>query len=309
MGERVHLARGAQDQQAQHLGLCGQLDERPLDRLVHGEGSPEDGSGFRVRDALIDAEFGGAAARGRLPDPVLVREGLGDGEAGVGGAEDGGCGDEDVGEEHRCVVGRHVEGPFVGLDGDAGRAGGDDEGGDAVRGARLPRGAREEQHVGCRVHPCLPFLVPADGVAGFAAGEGAGRGHRVHVRGVGAVVDFSQAEGRPEGAVQARGDVLGALLWRAEVVQHQHVGEVADDAVLVLQVVGEAQPAAVDGVRGQVVPDRAHVQVEVRVRGAAELGGQREAVEARGVGEGAGFGEEGFPGWGREALVGPLGPG
>lgn len=115
-----------------------------------------------------------------------------------------------------------------------------------------------------------------------------------------------QAECHPEFTSQASGDEFAPLRLRAEVQEHQDVGEVPYHAVFVLQVVCEADAAAVDGVRGHVEAHGAHVQVHVRVGFAAELGGEGEPVEAVVVGQTPGLGEEGFPFVPWEALVVPV---
>jgi hypothetical protein len=112
MWHRVHLHGRLADQLPQHLALCGELHEWELDALVVREGSAKGGAAVGVFDGLLDAVYGGAEGGGGLADAVLVDEGLGDAEAVVEEAEDGGGGDPDVFEGDGGVVGGHVEGPI-----------------------------------------------------------------------------------------------------------------------------------------------------------------------------------------------------
>ena len=60
------------------------------------KGRAEGGALVGVFDRLLHAVDGGAERGGSLSDAVLVHEGLGDAEAIVDWAEDGGVGDPDV---------------------------------------------------------------------------------------------------------------------------------------------------------------------------------------------------------------------
>ena len=305
-GDLVHLDRRAQDQQAQHLRLRGQLDQRPLDGLVRAERLAEDLPAVGVLDAAVDAVLGGAAAGARLADAVLVREGLRDGEAVVQRAQHRRRRHAHVAEQHRRVVGRHVQRPLVRRDLDAGGLARHDERRDPLGRAGLARRACEHQAVRRAVHPRLPLLVAVDLVAGLAAGQRDRRGGRVHVRRVRAVVDLGQAEGRAEFALDARRDELPLLLRRAVVLQHDDDRVVADHAVLVLQVVGQAHAAAVHRVRRQVVADRAHVEVLLVAARAAVLGGEGEAVEPCFIRQLAGFAQQDLPFVRGQPLIVPL---
>ena len=145
------------------------------------------------------------------------------------------------------MVGGHVEGPFEGLDFYAGCGARDDEGGDALWRAVLAGGAGEDEGVRGAVHAGLPAFVAVDFVAGLAVLEGDGFGAGVHVGGIGAVMDFSQAEGGAELPAGGKRDVVIALLFGAVVVKHDDERVVADDGVLILEVVGEGDAASVDG--------------------------------------------------------------
>ena len=110
MWHLVHLPRGLADQQAQHLGLGRELDQRPLDRLVLGE---------RLAERLCARARNSRSRRcSRPPRPASSRPG-GCGSRGRSSARGRGRGrlaeqarrDQDVGEAGPRVVGRHVEGP------------------------------------------------------------------------------------------------------------------------------------------------------------------------------------------------------
>ena len=113
MRHGVHLQRRFPNEETQHFDLRVEFYERELNRLVVGEGATEGTPGVGVGDGGRDAVGGGAEGGGGLAEAVFVREGVGDGEAGVEGAEEGGGGGPEV-EGDGGVVGGHVEGP-VGL--------------------------------------------------------------------------------------------------------------------------------------------------------------------------------------------------
>ena len=83
-------------QQAHHLRLGLQLDQRPLHGLVHRQRLAEHHALVGVGDRAVDAVLRGAQAAGRLPNPVLVQEGLADLQAAVHLAEHRIAGHPDV---------------------------------------------------------------------------------------------------------------------------------------------------------------------------------------------------------------------
>ena len=204
------------------------------------------------------------------------------------------------------MVGWHVEGPLVGFDLQAGGFAGHEEGGDANGGAGFAGGACEDEAVGCGVHAGLPFLVAVDFEAVFARGQFDGARGGVHVCGVGAVMDLGEPEGGAEFTLGRGRDELFFLLFGAVVMEHYHNWIVADDGVLVLQVVGETDAAAVDRMRGQMVADSAHVDVGLFVFLSTKLLGVGEAVEASFVRELFGLHEDILPVVGREATFCPV---
>ena len=85
-----------------------------------------------------------------------------------------------------------------------------------------------------------------------------------------------------------------------ELLEHQDEGVVADDGVLVLQVVVQAQPLG-----GQVLAD--HRQFQLRPALAAKFFGPAEAQMAGGVGAFAGLAQQGLPFLLRQAAGLPVG--
>ena len=238
-----------------------------------------------------------------------MRERLGDGEAVVDGTEDGGCGDADVGEGDGRVVRGHVERPFEGLGFEARRAGGHDEGRDALGTAVLAGRACEDEGVRGGVHACLPAFVAVDFVAVFAVLELDCFGACVHVGGIGSVVDLGQPEGGAELATGGERDEMVALLLGAVMVHHDDERIVANDGVLILEIVGKRHASTVDGMRSKVVANGTHVDVGVGVFLAAILLGPSEAEEACFVRQVAGLLQKVFPVMGRKTLIVPLSTG
>jgi len=95
--------------------------------------------------------------------------------------------------------------------------------------------------------------------------------------------------------------LLALVPARPEVPHHTHGGEVADDTMLVLQIV--EQPEAFGR---QVFSDRRHPELRVRVACAAVFSGKREAVDACFVGEAGGLVQQGDPFVSWKALVVPV---
>lgn len=91
------------------------------------------------------------------------------------------------------------------------------------------------------------------------------------------------------------------------IQHHHHIREVSYYRVLVLQIVEETEAFG-----GEVLADYGHPEVCTASGGvgaAAVLCGECSSVEAGGVGEGAGFGQEGFPRGMWEAAGVPVGAG
>lgn len=233
-GDLVHLDGGAEDEEPEHLSLGGELDQRPLDGLIRRQGLAKHVPALRILDAPVNAVPRRAAARACLADAVLVRERLRDGEPVVERAEHRRRRDLHVAEQNCRVVRRHVERPLVRCDLQTGRLSRHDECSDATRRPCFAGCPREHKTVRRAVHPRLPFLVTVDFIACLAVRKRDGFGRRVHVRGVGAVVDLRQAERRPEFALDAGRDELFLLLRCAVVLQHDDDRVVAHNTVLVL---------------------------------------------------------------------------
>ena len=183
------------------------------------------------------------------------------------------CGHADVGEPDVGVVGRHVERPqeLDDLEARACRS--------ATRNAVMPSPSpalplvRAKIRSYCaRVDAGVPRLLAVDDPLVAVA-----HGVRLHVRGVGAVLGLGDAERE---AAPAFGEVVEPLrlLLLGAVVEHQQQADVvADDRVLVLQVV--VQPEAL---AGEVLADDRHAEVGAVL--AAVLLRERVAVVAGGVG-------------------------
>ena len=165
-----------------------------------------------------------------------------------------------------AVVGGHVEGPQHLLDLEAGRVGGDQERGDAAAVACLAAGAGHDHVVLGLVDAGVPGLLAVDRpLVAVALGVG------LHVGGVGAVVGLGDAEGEPLGALEHPLDPLLLLLGRAVVHHQQHADAVADDRVLGLQIVVEAEALG-----RQVLADDRHREIPALL--APHRLGQSEAV-------------------------------
>ena len=155
---------------------------------------------------------------------------------------------EHVGEADARMVGRHVEGPHVLLDLHAMALGRHQEAGDAAGIAVIARGAREQRAMRGDVHAGRPHLLAVDDPALDVV---AGRRHRarLHVRRVGAVIRLGQAKGDAVLALDRAVDHR-LLVVAAVAVEHGDDGQIADDRMLVLQIVVQAEALRRQNARG-----------------------------------------------------------
>ena len=72
-----------------------------------------------------------------------------------------------------------------------------------------------------------------------------------------------QAKRRSKLTPKTSWDERGPLLLVPEMVQHQDVGKVANDAVLVLEVIGKGNASAINRVRSEMVTDCAHGEIRL----------------------------------------------
>ncbi len=239
------------DQQPHHLGFGLQLRQRPLHGLVDRQRPAEHDALTGVLGGAVDAVLCGPQAAGRLPNPVLVQESLRDLQPAVHLAEHRIGGYGHIGELDLAVVAGHVECPPVERDGETRRVGGDQERGDAPGMSGLTGGAGEDQVVGGAVHAGVPPLGAVDHPA-VAVGHGAG----LQPGCVRPVFRLGEPERHRAFPGDQRLRPFAALRVGAEPLDHDHLGEIADDRRLVLQVVVQSDPFG-----GQMFTDDGHVEV------------------------------------------------
>ena len=106
---------------------------------------------------------------------------------------------------------------------------------------RIAIGAREDNAMARPMHTSDPHLgtVDAPTVNTVAAFRHCARRHVGSVR---AVTGLGQAEGEAVASLQRADDELRLLRLRAKVPQHKYDRKIADDRMLVLQVVEQPQP-------------------------------------------------------------------
>lgn len=85
----------------------------------------------------------------------------------------------------------------------------------------------------------LPLLVAVDLVSLLAVRKGESLCDSVHVRCIAAVMHFREAKGHAERVFELGRDEFRSLGGCAEVIEHEDVGEIADDGVFVLEVIGQ----------------------------------------------------------------------
>ena len=149
--------------------------------------------------------------------------------------------------------------------------------------AGLAAGAGEDQVVLGLVDPGVPRLLAVDHPL-VAVPNGGG----LHVGGVGAVLRFGDAEREPSTPLGEVVDPVRLLRLGAVLDHQQQPDVVADDRVLVLQVVVEAKTLA-----GEVLADHGHAEVGALL--SAVLLRERVAVVAGRVGASAGLAQQRLP--------------
>lgn len=284
-------------EQPHHLGFGLQFGQRPLHGLVDRQRFAEHRSAAGVFGGPVDAVLGGTQAAGRLPNPVLVQEGLRDFESAVHLTEHRVGGHPDIGQLDLAVVGGHVERPPVVGHRESGCVGRHQERGDAHRGPGLTGGAGEDQVVGGAVHAGVESLGAVDHPAvtvAFGAGLKPG--------GVRAVLRLGQAERHGTFPGDQRLRPLPALFVGAEPLHHDHLREVPDDRRLVLQVVVQAKTLV-----RQVFPNDRHV--DVAAVATPQRRGQSVPQPARPVGPPPHLGQQVLPFAGGDPVVVPIGAG
>ena len=141
--------------------------------------------------------------------------------------------------------------------------------------------------MGGDVHAGRPHLLAVDqpainAVAGFRHGGG------FHVGGVAAVIRLGQAEGSDAVAGESSQDELLLLGFGPEAFEHGDEGEIAHDAVFILQIIVQAQALG-----GELVADHCHPQVGTIL--AAIFLWRRKPPVAGLVGADAGLAQQQFP--------------
>src|SRR5690606_27771397 len=124
---------------------------------------------------------------------------------------------------------------------------------------------------------------------------------RFHMRRVAAMIGLGQAEGGTALPLEpAENELLLLLVARRELFEHLDEGEVADDAVLVLEVIVETETLC-----REMLADHRHPQVRAVL--ATIFLRCREAPVARGVGLPRRHPEQVFPFLARQPLIVPVG--
>ena len=141
----------------------------------------------------------------------------------------------DIFQRHCGMVCGHVESPFVAFDLDSGCLPWHDEASNTISLAVLATRSREDEAMRGFVHSCLPHLAAVDDVAAVSLFDS----FSGHESGIAAMARLSQTECDANPSLQPSFDELLLLLLCAEVLDHDHVWEVAYYGVLVLQVVEE----------------------------------------------------------------------
>ena len=192
------------------------------------------------------------------------------------------------------MVGRHVEGPHILLDLHAFALRGHQEAGDAARVAVIAGGAGEQHAVGRDMHAGVPHLLAVDPPALAVVGRTAPR-RGLHPGRIRAVLGLGQAE---SDAVSSRDRAVDhrLLLVAAVAVEHHHQRQIADDRMLVLQIVVQAQPLG-----REMLADHRHPEVGT-VLAAVTPSASRNA-DARPCRRGLGLAQQRLPFLPRQAAI------
>jgi hypothetical protein len=113
---------------------------------------------------------------------------------------------------------------------------------------------------------------------------------------------FGQAERPAHAPSEHLGDEVTLLLFGAEIAQHQHLHEVADDRAFVLKVVVQAEALG-----RQMMADHRHGEVGAVL--AAKFFRDGKAEMPGGIGKAAHLAQQFFPVVARQAVIVPIGAG
>ncbi len=208
-------------------------------------------------------------------------------QATIGRAQHGRVRHPHIGEADARVIGGHVECPHIFFDFQPRRVGGHQQAGYAARGAIGTAGAAERGAMRRHMHAGDPHFFAIDQPAGHAI-AGFRHGAGFHVRGVAAMVRLGQAKGGDAFPGEAAQDEFLLLRRGAKGFEHGHEREIADDGMLVLQIIVQAQALG-----GKMVADHRHPQIGAILaaiflrRGKAPVPGL--------VGADGGFAQQQFP--------------
>lgn len=145
------------------------------------------------------------------------------------------------------MVRGHIKRPLVARDLHPFRLAGNQERGNALGGSILAGCPGKDDHMRAVMGARLPLLCAVD----FEPTPDARRRRR-HEGRIAAMVGLGETECSAEVPAESRGDEGALLLGRAEVVEHEDVWKISDDAVFVLQVIGEPQAAAIYWIGGHM---------------------------------------------------------
>jgi hypothetical protein len=296
--ELVHLPCGLADQQPEHLGLRRQFDQRPLDRLVLGQRLAERLSLARVFYAFVDAIDRSPQRTRRLPDAVLVHKTLRQRQAAADLAEQRIVGHEHIREADTRMIRRHVEGPHIFLDLDARALGRHQQASNTPRVTIIAGCAGKQRAMGGDMHTRGPHLLAVDDPA-FHVVAGRRHGPGFHMRRVGTVIGFGEAK-RDAVFSGDRAFDHRLLIVGAVAVEHGDDGQIADDRMLVLQIVVQAETF-----RREMLADHGHPEIGTVLAAIALR--NREPQVTGGVGEIFGLAQQRFPFVPRQAAIVEIG--
>ena len=116
------------------------------------------------------------------------------------------------------------------------------------------------------------------------------------------MIRFREAEGNADRPVERAGNERLLLLFGAEIAEHQHCREIADDRAFILQIVVKAEALG-----REMFADHGHAEIGAALT--AIFLRQCITQMARLVGEFAHLAEQFFPLMARQALIVPIGAG
>ena len=278
-----------------------QFGQRKLDRLIGRQSLAERFARLGIGHAFIDAILRCADTGCGLANTVFMHKMLRQHQTSIARTKQCRIRHPHIRQRNARVIGRHIERPKIFLDFETGRIRRYQKAADTARGTVIAGGAGKNHVVIGNMETGIPHFLTIDQPAVHAVAL-ARLGARFHPCRIRAVVGFGQAKSHAVRSGQHAVNENILLFGRAEIAEHQDLGEIADNRAFILQII--VQPQALFG---EVFTNNRHCQIGAVLsaiffrQGKAQMSGR--------VGTAAHFAQQFLPLMAGLAVIVPIGAG